>query len=102
MLIVRGVNVFPTALREVVHEFAPRVSGVISVRPTETGVKQSPPLPIVVEMAETEVHSEDLAEQIARRIREKLTTTVRVELVKYGTLPRTDYKSKLIDWSLAR
>ena len=33
MLIVRGVNVFPTALREMVNAFAPAVSGVISVRP---------------------------------------------------------------------
>ena len=33
MLIVRGVNVFPSAVREVVHEFEPRVSGNILVRP---------------------------------------------------------------------
>ena len=33
MLIVRGVNVFPSAVREVVSEFAPAVSGHILVRP---------------------------------------------------------------------
>ena len=33
MLIVRGVNVFPSAIREVVNEFAPHVSGHILVRP---------------------------------------------------------------------
>ena len=33
MLIVRGVNVFPSAIREVVGEFAPGVSGNIVVRP---------------------------------------------------------------------
>ncbi len=33
MLIVRGVNVFPTAIRDVVGAFAPRVSGHILVRP---------------------------------------------------------------------
>ena len=33
MLIVRGVNVFPSALREVVGGFAPEVSGHILVRP---------------------------------------------------------------------
>ena len=35
MLIVRGVNVFPTAVREVVGGFAPRVSQNSS--PTEIG-----------------------------------------------------------------
>ena len=33
MLIVRGVNVFPSAIREVVGEFSPAVSGAILVRP---------------------------------------------------------------------
>ena len=45
MLIVRGVNVFPSAIREVVGGFAPRVSGNIMVRPEAEGVKQEPPLP---------------------------------------------------------
>ena len=51
MLIVRGVNVFPSAVREVVHEFEPRVSGHILVRPRAPGVKQDPPLPVTVELA---------------------------------------------------
>src|SRR5271154_7063845 len=34
MLIVRGVNVFPSAVREVVNEFAPAVAGVIMIRPS--------------------------------------------------------------------
>ena len=33
MLIVRGVNVFPSAIREVVGAFAPSVSGHIRIRP---------------------------------------------------------------------
>ena len=52
MLIVRGVNVFPSAIREVVGEFAPRVSGNIVVRPAAAGPKQEPPLPVTVELAE--------------------------------------------------
>ena len=46
MLIVRGVNVFPSAVREVVSAFAPLVSGNILVRPAAAGVKQEPPLPV--------------------------------------------------------
>ena len=51
MLIVRGVNVFPSAVREVVSDFSPRVSGQILIRPNEPGPKQAPPLPLRVELA---------------------------------------------------
>ena len=42
MLIVRGVNVFPSAVREVVNEFEPRVSGNILVRPALAGREAGP------------------------------------------------------------
>ena len=51
MLIVRGVNVFPSAVREVVSAFQPEVSGHILVSPQAPGVKQEPPLPVSVELA---------------------------------------------------
>jgi phenylacetate-CoA ligase len=101
MLIVRGVNVFPTAVREVVAGFAPAVSGLIAIRPPTRGVKQSPPLPIVVELAEGVTASEDLAGRIGHRLREVLLVATRIEFVAWGTLPRSDYKSKLVDWSAA-
>jgi phenylacetate-CoA ligase len=101
MLIVRGVNVFPTAIREVVGEFEPHISGVILIRPQTKGVKQSPPLPLIVELAEGARPPGDLAEQIRKRIRDKLIVTTEIQLAEHGSLPRTDYKSKLVDWSHA-
>jgi phenylacetate-CoA ligase len=95
MLIVRGVNVFPSAVREVVHQFAPKVTGVIMIRPSAAGVRQEPPLPVVVE-AEAGA-GEDLAEQIRARIRDTLLVSTRVELVAAGSLPRSEYKSKLVE-----
>ncbi len=94
MLIVRGVNLFPSALREVIGAFAPEVSGVISVRPRQRGFRQDPPLKVVVEGA-----GEGLAERIRHRIRETLLVTTEVVVVPFETLPRSDYKSKLVDWS---
>ena len=41
----------------------------------------------------------DLAAQIRSAIRTKLVVTTAVELVPYGTLPRSEYKSKLVDFS---
>ena len=99
MLIVRGVNLFPTALREVVGGFGDAVSGVISVRPVKTGVKQTPPLPVLVELAEGVEGTDDIAQKIRQRIRDTLLVTTDIKLVPWGSLPRTDYKSKLVDWS---
>jgi phenylacetate-CoA ligase len=101
MLIVRGVNLFPTALRVVVGQFAPAVSGVIAIRPRRRGVKQDPPLPVLVELAEGQAPTLELAECIRMRIREALIVSSEVELVAWGSLPRSDYKSRLVDWSQA-
>jgi phenylacetate-CoA ligase len=96
MLIVRGVNVFPSALREIVNEFVPAVSGQILVRPAEPGVKQHPPLLVAVELARGSEATERLAGAIAKRIRDVLTVTVRIDLMPWGSLQRSEYKSKLV------
>jgi phenylacetate-CoA ligase len=97
MLIVRGVNVFPSAVREVVSAFAPPASGSLLVRPRAPGTKQDPPLPVVVELARGESPSAALAEAIREKLRETLVVQTAVELVPWGTLRRSDYKSKLVD-----
>ena len=101
MLIVRGVNIFPTAVREVVNQFRPEVSGVISIRPNLKGVKQAPPLPVTVELAEGSIAAAGLSDRIRQRIRDVLLVTTEIELVSWKTLPRSDYKSKLVDWTRA-
>ena len=97
MLIVRGVNVFPSAVREVVSAFAPDVSGHILVRPEAAGVKQEPPLPVSVELAQGRMGDPDLAEAIRERLRAALVVQTRVELVPWGSLQRSEYKSKLVE-----
>jgi phenylacetate-CoA ligase len=96
MLIVRGVNVFPSAVREVVGAFAPDVSGNIVVRPRTTGVKQEPPLPITVELPDGAAVDPALADRISARLRLLLTVQADVELVPWGSLPRSEYKSRLV------
>jgi phenylacetate-CoA ligase len=96
MLIVRGVNVFPSAIREVVSEFTPDVSGNLLVKPKQEGVKQEPPLPVIVELARDRAADEALAEKIRARLRNVLVVQVAVEFVPYGSLPRSEYKSKLV------
>jgi phenylacetate-CoA ligase len=96
MLIVRGVNVFPSAIREVVGSFAPRVSGNVLVRPRADGVKQESPLPVSVELARGGAADPTLAGAIRDRVRAALVVQTEVELVPWGTLERSEYKSKLV------
>jgi phenylacetate-CoA ligase len=97
MLIVRGVNVFPAAVREVVSAFAPDVSGRILVRPGAAGVKQEPPLPVSVELAQGRGADDALADAIRQRLRAVLVVQTNVELVPWGSLQRSEYKSKLVE-----
>jgi phenylacetate-CoA ligase len=97
MLIVRGVNVFPSAVREVVGAFGPQVSGQIRVRPQVPGPKQEPPLPVSVELAEGACADSSLAEAIRERLREVLVVQTSVELVPWRSLERSEYKSKLVE-----
>jgi phenylacetate-CoA ligase len=97
MLIVRGVNVFPSAVREVVGTFTPEVSGHILVKPQGPGVKQEPPLPVSVELARGWAADPALAESIRERLRSALVVQTRVDLVPWGTLQRSEYKSKLVE-----
>jgi phenylacetate-CoA ligase len=96
MLIVRGVNVFPSAIREVVGGFAPRVSGNILVRPSAPGPKQEPPLPVAVEVAAGSAGDADLARAIREQLRAALIVQTEIELVPFGGLQRSEYKSRLV------
>ena len=99
MLIVRGVNVFPAAVREVVGDFAPKVSGHVLVRPTAPGVKQEPPLPVRVELARGGAADPALEDAIRDRLRDVLVVQTRVELVPFGSLGRSEYKGRLVEFS---
>ena len=100
MLIVRGVNLFPTAIRDVVAGFRPDVSGALLVKPAAPGIRQEPPLPVDVELGDVDPGgggtSDGLAERIEAAIRARLVVSARVNLVPYGSLPRSEYKTKLV------
>jgi phenylacetate-CoA ligase len=80
-----------------VSAFAPAVSGRVLVRPAADGVKQEPPLPVSVELAEDTPADDTLADAIRTQLREVLIVQTRVELVQWGSLQRSEYKSRLID-----
>jgi len=97
MVIVRGVNVFPSAVHDVVASFAPTVSGHMRIKPATSAVRQEPPLPVVVELARDATPTDSLADAIRERLRAVLVVQTRIELVPYGTLARSEYKSQLLE-----
>lgn len=99
MLIVKGVNVYPAAVRDVVAGFAPRTTGQMRVLLDKPGHLVKPPLRLMIERG-AEVPDDDGAGLIAdlqRMLHEKLKVTPDIELVPYGTLERSSHKTKLIE-----
>ena len=100
MLIVRGVNLFPTSIRSVLEDFTSEVSGMFQIRPRERAVLQKPPLPVVIELAEGVAEApEGLRQRMIDEIRSRLLVTTDIQFSPYGTLPRETYKIKLVDFS---
>ena len=57
---------------------------------------QEPPLPVSVELAEGVSPDDSLADAIRERLREVLVVQTHVELVPWGSLERSEYKSRLV------
>jgi len=60
-------------------------------------VKQEPPVPVSVELARGAMAGDALAEAIRERLRSVLVVQTRVDLVPWGSLQRSEYKSKLVE-----
>jgi Coenzyme F390 synthetase len=95
MLIVLGVNVFPTAIRDLVQTLTPRTNGVVQVVLPHPGPRVEPPLQVEVELGPEPGDQEALRREIEELIRARLTVRAAVTLVPPGTLERTEMKSRL-------
>jgi len=98
MLIVRGVNVFPSAVRDVVGRARPRTTGELLIELDRAGPSVEPPLRVLVEHG-AEVPAGELpglAEELERTIRDSLVVRASVTLVPPGSLPRAEMKSQYV------
>lgn len=97
MLIVRGVNVFPTAVEEVVRQ-AQGSTGeyqiVVDTAAADPVTGSLQRLHLVVEASDEAPG--DFAERLQAKAREVLSVRADVEVVAAGTLPRTVHKAKRI------
>ncbi|HEV2033544.1 MAG TPA: phenylacetate--CoA ligase family protein [Candidatus Dormibacteraeota bacterium] len=95
MFIVRGVNVYPTAVLAVVGEFRPRVTGRARVIRKGPEVSIQPPVPIEVEVPAPHSSDAALAAEIEAAIHTRLTFRCKVELIPEAMFGESGYKTKL-------
>lgn len=97
MLIVRGVNLFPTAVEDVVrsHEGVSNEYVLVvddRMRDPNTGFLRGITLRIEAPGSE----KEQIARTLGERLREKLQVRFDIEVCEPGTLPRTVHKAKRV------
>jgi phenylacetate-CoA ligase len=95
MFIVRGVNVYPTAIVSVVADFRPRVTGRARVVRDGHDMTIEPPVPVEVEVAAGHDGDARLAAEIEDAVHRKLTFRARVTLVPETEFGEAGYKTRL-------
>lgn len=95
LLIVNGVNVWPSAVSDVVAGLHPDTTGALEIVVPNTPPKVEPPLRVRVEFADG-ADLDALRTRVEGEIRSKLIARAEVELVPAGSLGRTEAKTKLV------
>ena len=95
MFIVRGVNVYPSAIVAVVGGFRPRVTGRARVVRLGDSVSVEPPIPVEVEVPDRRAAEPGLAPELEEAIRAHLTFRARVTLVAESAFGASGYKTNL-------
>ncbi len=90
MVVVRGVNVFPSAVENVIREF-PEIE---EFRVEIFDRKAMREIKLVLEPSSSHSSSKGLKDQVGQRMRECFGLRTQVELVSPGTLPRFELKAK--------
>lgn len=92
MIKIKGVNVFPSQIEEVLHEF-PEVSSEYQLRISHLDGKDT--MRIYVE-TNGSVDFVDLSKRIAYMVKSRIGFTPLVKVVELGVLPRSEKKSKRV------
>jgi phenylacetate-CoA ligase len=97
MIIVQGVNVYPAAVRDTIASLSPRTTGAIELQLHKAPPEGwNPPIHIKVEYGKDPGDLDALKKEIEALIREKLIFRADLELVPADTLPKYEYKAKLV------
>jgi phenylacetate-CoA ligase len=98
MLTVKGVNVYPQAVADVIAQFRPRVTGAFRIRLDAPGPLVRPPLKLRLEHAGLEAADLALLEQqLLARLGERLRIRPELEWLAPETIPREAGKTRHIE-----
>jgi phenylacetate-CoA ligase len=95
LLIVAGVNVWPSAIKDVVTSLHPRTTGALQILLSAPPPRVEPPLRIQVEYGAQARDLRGLKHELEELIRDKLIAKAAIELVPPDTLPRSEMKTQL-------
>jgi phenylacetate-CoA ligase len=88
MLIVKGVNIYPSAIKDAVARFHPRTTGIFKILLEQPPPLVKPPLKLKVEYGSgvKETERETLKKEMRRYMQENLRATPEIELVPPGSI----------------
>ena len=92
MMKIKGVNVFPRQIEEILQEF-PQLSSEYQIRISHLEGRDT--MRIYVETDGTQDFL-DLAEQVAERVKHRIGFTPLVKVVELGVLPRSEKKTRRV------
>jgi phenylacetate-CoA ligase len=95
MFIVRGVNVYPSAIVSVVAGFRPQVTGRARVVRGGESVIVEPPVPVEVEVPDGESGTPRLAAEVEDSLRARLNFRANVAFVPESEFGASGYKTNL-------
>ena len=98
MLIYKAMNVFPSAIRDVVVTgFGEHLTGYIQVvKDTATQVRFDDAIPVDIEVLPSVQDMKKLKRDIENKVRELLVVRIEANLVPPETIERTPYKTPLV------
>ena len=99
LLIVKGVKVYPAAVKNLIAELIPLASGTFRIVLDAPGPRVVPPLRLTVERGEgvDESGGEQLAKQIESLMHQRLSVRPEIEIVPCNTFERVAHKERLIE-----
>ncbi|MBW1971585.1 MAG: phenylacetate--CoA ligase family protein [Deltaproteobacteria bacterium] len=99
MLIVKGVNVYPAAIKKIVTDFRPKVTGEMRIVLSDPPPRVTPPLKLKIEygIGVEKSQLESLAKEIAEELHDKIKINPDVTLVPPGTFEKSTHKTPIFE-----
>lgn len=99
MLIVKGVNIYPSAIKQVISSFVPKVTGEMRIVLDQPPPRVVPPLRLKLEHGEEirEPELEGLANKIGQALHDRCKIRPQIEWVHPGTMEKSTRKTPVFE-----